>query len=564
MSHSQIQSDSEEFVQQNERGDINFYSGLFDINDEVVKKPEQIQTIKDKVIEQTKQSFSKQSTLNQKIKSKLNKVALKIRKQNEELNEMEEQVEEEQQKNEEQEQSLDPKIFAIDIEFHELKLNKALVLACHDQGYLHPTNVQAKIIPIILKGNDVLASSCTGSGKTAAFLLPIMQRFGNLKSQQYSKALIILPTRELALQCFEMFEKLNKYANCTAALVIGAVPIQQQEVELRKYPDIIIGTPGRIVDLLTNSSSIEIQNIEILVFDEADRLMEMGFENEIKQILLASPKDRQTVLISATLNATVKQLSLLALNNPTKINVDFVGGLAYGLKQYLLRIRSNQDRDREATLITLLKTKFKEKTIIFVKTKHDCHRLAIILGFLDMSSCELHGNLSQQQRIQAYEDFKEGKFQFLLATDLAARGLDMTDVKAVINYEIPFEVTRYIHRVGRTARIGAQGISVTICLENEVVKFKKMIRQSKQQLFKMIADTDKVKQIRRQIQLLEPQIRKVIKEEVAEMEVRKTEMLTQKGLLQNEDSQDNSTQPKTTQSKFQNKKSKKSFKKIDN
>ncbi|CAD8212040.1 unnamed protein product [Paramecium octaurelia] len=556
MSNSQIQSDSEEFIEQQEKGDVNFYSGLFDPCEVVHQKPQETQTIKDKVIQQTKQTFSKQSTLNQKIKSKLNKVALKIRKQNEQFNEEPEQVEEDDPQDLQQEQQLDSKIFAIDTEFHQLKLNKALVKACHDQGYTHPTNVQAKIIPIIMNGKDVLASSCTGSGKTAAFLLPIMQRFGNLKNLQYSKALIILPTRELALQCFEMFEKLNKYANCTAALVIGAVPIQQQEAELRKYPDIIIATPGRTVDLLTNSSSLEIQNIEILVFDEADRLMEMGFEKEIRQILQATSKDRQTVLISATLNATVKQLSLLALNNPIKVNVDFVGGLAYGLKQYLLRIRSNQDSDREATLITLLKTKFKEKTIIFVKTKHDCHRLAIVLGFLDMSSCELHGNLSQQQRIQAYEDFKEGKFQFLLATDLAARGLDLTDVKAVINYEIPYEVTRYIHRVGRTARIGAQGISVTICLENEVVKFKKMIRQSKQQLFKMIADTNKVKQIRRQIQQLEPQIRKVIKEEVAEMEVRKTEMMTQKGEIQVEESEDadNIQEPKKGKLQMKNKK----------
>ncbi|CAD8116336.1 unnamed protein product [Paramecium sonneborni] len=502
MSSSEIQSDSEDLIQGHK--DFDFYADLLNPA-ERLKKRVQEQTVN--LIKKSAKSIKQ----NEKTQKKQKQLIQKIEK-------------EDQQEN----VQYDPKIFAINTDFQQLKLNKALVKACYEQGYKYPTQIQAQIIPLVLAGKDVLASSCTGSGKTAAFLLPLMERFGNTKSQKYSKALIVLPTRELALQCFEMFQKLNQFSNCTAALVIGAVPIQQQEAELRRYPDIIIATPGRIVDILKNSFSIDLSSIEVLVLDEADRLMEMGFEAEIKEILQQTPRDRQTVLISATLKATVKQLSLLALHKPVKVSVDFVGGLAYGLKQYILRINSDDEKDREATLIALLQKKFTDKTIIFVRTKHDCHRLSIILGLLNLSSCELHGNLTQQQRIQAYEDFKESKYKFLLATDLAARGLDIANVKAVINYEIPYETSRYIHRVGRTARIGNQGVSVTLCLQKEVNKFKQMIKESKQKLFQLKFNLDSINQIKSDIKSLESKIKKIIKEEVFEKEIQKTEILAQR------------------------------------
>ncbi|CAD8118896.1 unnamed protein product [Paramecium sonneborni] len=487
MSSSEIQSDSEDLIQENK--DFDFYADLLNPSERLKKR------VQESTINLTKKQCKSQK-LNEKSQKKQKQLVQKI-------------------KNEDQHENIqlqyDPKIFAINSDFQQLKLNKALVKVCHQQGYKYPTQIQAQVIPLILAGKDVLANSCTGSGKTAAFLLPLMERFGNTKSQRYSKALIVLPTRELALQCFEMFQMLNQFSNCTAALVIGAVPIQQQEAELRRYPDIIIATPGRIVDILKNSFSIDLSSIEVLVLDEADRLMEMGFEAEIKEILQQTPRDRQTVLISATLKATVQQLSLLALHKPVKVSVDFVGGLAYGLKQYILRIYSDDEKDREATLLALLQNQFTDKTIIFVRTKHDCHRLSIILGLKHLSSCELHGNLTQQQRIQAYEDFKEAKYKFLLATDLAARGLDIANVKAVINYEIPYETSRYIHRIGRTARIGNQGVSVTICLQKEVSKFKQMIKESKQKLYQFKFNLDSINIIKSEIQQLEPKLKKLLK-----------------------------------------------------
>ncbi|CAK59459.1 unnamed protein product (macronuclear) [Paramecium tetraurelia] len=504
MSSSEIQSDSEDLIQGQK--DFDFYADLLNPAEKLKKRIQQ----------------STQNQINKLVKSqKLNEKTQKKSKQ------LVQKV-----KNEEVQENVkpqyDPKIFATNTDFQQLKLNKSLVKACHEQGYKYPTKIQAQIVPLVLAGKDVLASSCTGSGKTAAFLLPLMQRFGNTKSQKYSKALIVMPTRELALQCFEMFQKLNQFSHCTAALVIGAVPIQQQEAELRRYPDIIIATPGRIVDIMKNSFSIDLSSIEVLVLDEADRLMEMGFEAEIKEILQQTPRDRQTVLVSATLKATVKQLSLLALHKPVKVSVDYVDGLAYGLKQYILRIDSDEEKDREATLIALLQQKFIEKTIIFVRTKHDCHRLQILLGLKNLSSCELHGNLTQQQRIQAYEDFKEGKFQYLLATDLAARGLDIANVKAVINFEIPYETSRYIHRVGRTARIGNQGVSVTICLKKEVSQFKQMIKESKQKLFKLNFNIESIEEIKSDLKSLEPKIKKIIKGEVFEKEIHQTEILAQR------------------------------------
>ncbi|CAD8193981.1 unnamed protein product [Paramecium pentaurelia] len=495
MSSSEIQSDSEDLIQGQK--DFDFYADLLNPAEKLRKRIQQsTQNQITKLVKSAKK--------NEKQQKKTKQIIQKIK--NEDL----------QENNQPQ---YDSKIFATNTDFQQLKLNKSLIKACHEQGYKYPTQIQAQIIPLVLAGKDVLASSCTGSGKTAAFLLPLMQRFGNTKSQKYSKALIVMPTRELALQCYEMFQKLNQFSNSTAALVIGAVPIQQQEAELRRYPDIIIATPGRIVDLMKNSFSIDLSSIEVLVLDEADRLMEMGFEAEIKEILQQTPRDRQTVLVSATLKATVKQLSLLALHKPVKVSVDYVDGLAYD---------SDDEKDREATLLALLQKKFTEKTIIFVRTKHDCHRLQILLGLKDLSCCELHGNLTQQQRIQAYEDFKEGKYQYLLATDLAARGLDIANVKAVINYEIPYETSRYIHRVGRTARIGNQGVSVTICLKREVSQFKQMIKESKQKLFKLNFNPESINEIKQELKQLESKIKKIIKEEVFEKEIHQTEILAQR------------------------------------
>ncbi|KAM3137651.1 hypothetical protein pb186bvf_010265 [Paramecium bursaria] len=496
-----------------------FFSGLLT----PFQKMESRTSIRSQVMASTQQNITNQSTLSQKIQ--------KYKPQNEQQEQI--NFEEELQDDEddikvlEQENTFERTIFTTN-SFANLGLGKSLLKAIQEIGYKNPTKIQSQLIPIIKAGKDVYASSCTGSGKTAAYVLPLLERFNRTRREHYSKALVLLPTRELALQCYEQFEKLNQFSKCTAALVIGAVSVTQQEAELRKYPDIIFATPGRMLDILKNSYSIDLQNLEVLIFDEADRLMEMGFEQEIKEIIKETPIDRQTVLISATVSMQVKRLSMMALKNPVKITIDNEAGLAYGLKQYIVRIRSDDQVDREACLIHLLTERFNKKAIIFAKTRHQCHRLAMLFQFNNLQACELHGNLSQQQRLQAFSDFKEDKYNYLLATDLAARGLDIDNIGLVINFEIPYEVTRYIHRVGRTARKGQDGISITLCLESDILNFKRMIKSSKQALFKINVDMEKLQEFRRKIQKLEPKIKAIIKEEIVEKELRKAEMLTQK------------------------------------
>jgi len=387
-------------------------------------------------------------------------------------------------------------------------------------------------IPVITSGRDVLASSITGSGKTAAFLLPLIQKFYRIKYNNalgnYTKALIVCPTRELAMQCYEVFAKLNKYTGLTHSLVIGKVPIQKQEADVRRGPDLIIATPGRITDLLKNSQSFNLDNLEMLIFDEADKLLGMGFKAEVEEIVQNVNKNRQTLLFSATLDDDVKTLVKLALEKPLRIQANPDNRVSSQLKQEVVLLSDPNDRD--AAIVHLIENEIDKRAIIFFKTKRDCHRIAILLGVLGKKICELHGNMSQMERVQAFEDFREERHEIMLATDLAARGLDVKNLQYVINYELPRELTRYIHRIGRTARAGESGTCLTLATKEEAKTLKKMTKMTKDNLsIRRISPEDlalsrvRIEGVSRDMQTIEDEERVERELRIAEMEATKAE-----------------------------------------
>lgn len=407
-----------------------------------------------------------------------------------------------------------------------MNLIKPLLRVVSELGYTNPTIIQEMTIPLITSGRDVLASSITGSGKTASFLIPVIQKFYKIKYNNalgnYTKALIVCPTRELAVQCYEWFAKLNKYTGLTHALVIGKVPLQKQEAEVRRGPDLIIATPGRITDLLKNSQSFNLDDLELLIFDEADKLLSMGFKAEIEEIVKNINKNRQTLLFSATLDDDIQTLVKLALNKPLRIQANPDNRVSSKLTQQVILIESSYDR--QAALVHLMLHDIKDRAIIFFRTKRDCHDAAVLLGVLGKTVCELHGNMSQQERVQAFEDFRNMKFDVMLATDLAARGLDIKNLHVVVNYELPRELTRYIHRVGRTARAGESGTCISLVTRDELKLLKKMVKTTKDKLTgKKISAVD-LAAAKLLIENAADDVRKIIDEEIVERQIRLAEM----------------------------------------
>lgn len=259
-----------------------------------------------------------------------------------------------------------------------------------------------------------------------------------------------------------MFQSLNKYTNLSSCIIFGQASVQAQESDMRKRPDLVISTPGRLIDILTNSKGIDLDDLEMLIFDEADKLLDLGFKLEIEQIAKMVNNKRQTMLFSATLDKGLKKIVKLALNKPVRVQANPDNRVASHLRQEVVKLQDSSLR--EAALLHLIETLFTKRVLVFSKTKKQCHRLAIILGLLGKRVCELHGNLTQTERFDAFEKFKEEEYDIMLATDLASRGLDIKGLQYVINYELPQALTRYIHRVGRTARAGNSGVSFTLFL----------------------------------------------------------------------------------------------------
>ncbi|XP_055891864.1 probable ATP-dependent RNA helicase DDX27 [Biomphalaria glabrata] len=413
--------------------------------------------------------------------------------------------------------------------FQEMNLSRPLLKGLSSMEFVKPTPIQAACIPIALLGRDICACAVTGSGKTVAFMLPILERLMyRPKATASTRVLILVPTRELAVQVHTVARKLAQHSNVDICLAAGGLDIKSQEAMLRLGPDIVIATPGRLIDHLHNSVNFTLNSIEILVLDEADRMLDEYFAEQMKEIIRLCARQRQTMLFSATMTETVQELVAVSLKDPVKVFVNQSTEVALGLRQEFIRIRPNREGDREAIVAALVSRNFCDKCIVFIQTKVQAHRMHILLGLLGINVGELHGNLSQAQRLETLKKFKEGLIDVMLATDLASRGLDIEGVKTVINFTMPNTIKHYIHRVGRTARAGKSGRSVTLVGEKERRILKEVVKQAKTPLKTRIIPQDVITKFRNRIAELEEDIKAIQSEQREESQMRAVENKMQK------------------------------------
>ncbi|CAD5164192.1 unnamed protein product [Musa acuminata subsp. malaccensis] len=409
--------------------------------------------------------------------------------------------------------------------FLELNLSRPLVRACEALGYQKPTPIQAACIPLALTGRDICGSAMTGSGKTAAFTLPVLERLlFRPKRILAIRVLILTPTRELAAQVHSMIEKLAQFTDIRCCLVVGGLSTKVQEAALRSMPDIVVATPGRIIDHLRNSLSVGLEDLAVVILDEADRLLELGFSAEIQELIRMCPKRRQTMLFSATMTEEVDKLVKLSLNKPVRLEADPSSKRPATLTEEFVRIRRAREINQEAVLLSLCSKTFTQKVIIFSGTKQAAHRLKIIFGLSGMKAAELHGNLTQAQRLDALEQFRKQEVDFLIATDVAARGLDIVGVQTVINFACPRDYKSYLHRVGRTARAGREGYAVTFVTDDDRSLLKAIAKKAGSQLKNRIVAERPVAEWSKLVEQMEDQISIVLQEEREERALRKAEM----------------------------------------
>ncbi|KAI5077374.1 hypothetical protein GOP47_0007198 [Adiantum capillus-veneris] len=409
--------------------------------------------------------------------------------------------------------------------FLELNISRPLLRACEALGYKQPTPIQAACIPLALTGRDICGSAVTGSGKTAAFALPLLERLlFRPRRIPAIRVLILTPTRELAVQVHSMIEKLAQFTDVRCCLVVGGLSTKVQEVGLRSHPDIVVATPGRMIDHLHNTHSVGLEDLAILILDEADRLLELGFSNEVQELVRLCPKKRQTMLFSATMTEEVNELVKLSLANPVRLSADPSTQRPSTLVEQVVKIRPQHEGDKEAVLLAVCTRSFKSKVIIFSGTKVEAHRLKILFGLSGLRAAELHGNLTQAQRLDALEVFKKRDVDFLIATDVAARGLDIVGVETVINFECPRDITTYVHRVGRTARAGQHGCAVTFVSEKDRTLLKLVAKRAGSKLSSRIVPVGTIMKWHDKIIDMERSVRAVIQEEREERALRKAEM----------------------------------------
>ena len=346
--------------------------------------------------------------------------------------------------------------------FEDLNLSTSLLRAIETEGYTHPTPIQEQSIPIALNKRDLLAIAQTGTGKTAAFALPILQLLGN-SNRKGIKALIVSPTRELAIQISESFAAYGKHSPLRHAVVFGGVPIGNQINALRKGVDILIATPGRLLDLV-NQKAVSLSQIEIFVLDEADRMLDMGFINDVRKIITKIPKNRQTLFFSATMPQEITGLANGILTNPLKVEVTPVSTTAEKVTQAIYPVAK---KDKASLLIHLLKDPQIKSVLVFSRTKYGADKIVKILGRVSIQAAAIHGNKSQNARQKALSSFKTGKIRVLVATDIAARGIDIDQLNYVLNYDLPNQPETYVHRIGRTGRAGLSGTAWSFCDQEE-------------------------------------------------------------------------------------------------
>ncbi|MEC4748168.1 DEAD/DEAH box helicase [Methylomicrobium sp. Wu6] len=351
--------------------------------------------------------------------------------------------------------------------FTSLGLSEPLLRAISDSGYTTPTPIQQKAIPSVLSGRDLLAAAQTGTGKTAGFTLPILQRLAekHIGSNRPIRALILTPTRELAAQVAESVTKYGAHQmpRLKSEVVFGGVKINPQMMRLRGGVDILTATPGRLLDLVSQNA-VRLNQVEILVLDEADRMLDMGFIRDINKILALLPKKRQNLLFSATFSADIRKLTQNLLINPVQIEVAVENAAADTVEQIAYTVNKTA---KTALLTHLIKSNDWRQVLVFTSTKHGANRLTEKLNSAQISAKAIHGNKSQGARTSALADFKAGDIQVLVATDVAARGIDIAQLPHVVNYELPRSSADYVHRIGRTGRAGRGGLAVSLISQEE-------------------------------------------------------------------------------------------------
>lgn len=351
--------------------------------------------------------------------------------------------------------------------FKDLELIPSLLRAVEEEGYEKPTPIQSQAIPSALRGQDILGCAQTGTGKTAAFAIPVLQQLIHGKEGDGSKrnplALIVTPTRELALQIGESFDVYGKYTRINNAVIFGGVSQKAQTDALRRNPQVLIATPGRLLDLI-DQRFIDLSQIKYFVLDEADRMLDMGFINDIKRIIKLLPKKRQSLFFSATMPKKIVKLSQEILYKPKRVEVTPVSSTAETITQ---KLYTTNKKEKHKLLLHLLKDREMDQVLLFSRTKHGADRIVRNLRKSNIQSAAIHGDKSQPQRQKALSQFKDGKIRLLVATDIAARGIDIDKLRYVINYDIPNESETYVHRIGRCGRAGEEGVSISICEPEE-------------------------------------------------------------------------------------------------
>ena len=379
-------------------------------------------------------------------------------------------------------------------------------------------------------------------------MLPVLERllYRPVESAR-TRVLVLVPTRELGVQVYQVdpgfalscsiliaylqvTRQLAQFTSVEVALSVGGLDLKTQESLLRRNPDIVIATPGRLIDHVKNTPTFSLENIEVLILDEADRMLEEAFMEQMKEIVRSCSRTRQTLLFSATMTDQVEQLATVSLNKPVKVFVDSNKVVAWNLRQEFVRVR--REEEREALLAALVCRTFRDHTMVFIQTKAQCHRLHIVLGLLGVRVGELHGNMSQPQRMETLQRFKEEQLDVLLATDVAARGLDIRGVKTVINFTMPTTLEHYIHRVGRTARAGRAGRSVSLAGEGERKMVREIVKRARDPVKSRTVNADIQTKYKTKLTKLEDDVNLVLEEEKADRELAKCE--NRAGKLQNQ------------------------------
>lgn len=364
--------------------------------------------------------------------------------------------------------------------FDDLGLPETVLKALNEKGYTEPTPIQAKAIPIVLNGDDLMAAAQTGTGKTAGFTLPILTLLakGQLARSNNVRTLVLTPTRELAAQVEASVATYGKHMNLRSNVVFGGVKINPQMQRLRGGSDVLVATPGRLLDL-HSQNAVKFSELEILVLDEADRMLDMGFIHDIRRILSLLPKKRQSLLFSATFSEPIRKLARGFLNNPVEISVTPRNAAATTVKQWLHPV----DKKRKSALLcNLIVDNDWRQVLVFSRTKHGANKLTKQLDAFGINAAAIHGNKSQGARTKALAGFKDGSTRVLVATDIAARGLDIDQLPQVVNFDLPHVPEDYVHRIGRTGRAGMEGEAISLVSEDEIKQLTDIERLIQRQL----------------------------------------------------------------------------------